>query len=505
MKQITLVLASLFFTSTLCSQELPAFITDSLDNYVTRNLEAWGLPGLSLAIVKDGKIVHLKGYGVKSIQKKEPVDENTLFQIASITKSFTATTLAILQEEKKLSLNDKVASWLPYFKLSDSVLTNLVDIEDLLSHRIGFSDHQGDLSFSRPPLNREEIIEQMADLGISKKFRASYGYSNKAFVAAGEIINKANSKSWEESVTEKIFEPLGMNQTEPHFRKDKTYKNIASPHTFFQGERVVMDFVPMDVVAPAGAIVSSARDMSFWLKAQLADGVFNQKQAIPKRAIKMTRRINSIQAFNQSKDARTHLYAYGLGYAIRDVEGYMTFQHSGGGYGFSTNHVIVPEKDMAFIILTNDDVSEFYMDLTNVILDAFLGLPFKDYTQSSLKSYKAEELRNTKLRDSINTIIDAKLKPSLPLEEFAGIYRNNSLGSLTIEYNNSKIELILPEYLNITGRMDYLGKDTFLCTFSDYDYGVVQIPFTLSTNDIKGFTLNISNFEDTDYYFEKVE
>ncbi|WP_411030562.1 serine hydrolase [Spongiimicrobium sp. 3-5] len=502
-KIISLISISIISWATQ-AQTLPIFITDSLDSYIDRNLEEWGLPGLSLAIIKDGKTVHLKGYGVRSIKTKEPVNENTRFQIASITKSFTATTLAILQEEKKLSLDDKVISWLPYFRLKDSTLTRQVDIEDLLSHRIGFGNHQGDLDFGRPPETRKEIVEQMSSLETTKKFRASYGYSNKAFVAAGEIISKVTGKSWEESVTEKIFTPLNMSRTEPHFKKDQTYLNIAHPHTIFQGEQVMMDFVPMDVVAPAGAIVSSAKDMSHWLRAQLADGIFNGDVAIPRRAIKMTRRVNNIQGLMQSKKARTHFYAYGLGYYIRDVEGYLTFQHNGGGYGFSTNHVIVPEKELAFVILTNNDVSEFYMDLTNMILDAFLEIPFTDHSANSLESYKAEQLQEAYLRDSINTILKMDLKPSVPLKAFAGTYENKDVGYLTVGYKDGKIKMSLPDYLNVQGKMNYLGNNTFLCTFTNYDYGVVEIPFDLSKKEVRGFNLMVPNFEDTNYYFRKI-
>ncbi|PQJ79096.1 serine hydrolase domain-containing protein [Polaribacter porphyrae] len=504
MKKLYILIIITFFTSKVSvSQELPKFIKDSLDSYISQNIKKWNLPGLSIAIVKDGKTTHLKGYGVRAINSKEPVDETTMFQIASITKSFTATLVAMLHEEKKLSLNDKVTKWLPYFQLKDSTISQLVDIEDLLSHRIGFGNHQGDLNFEKPPTQRRQIIEGMSKLNISKKFRGSFGYSNKSFIAAGDVINAVTKKTWEETIQEKIFLPLNMSSTEPSLNTNFKYPNIAYPHTYFRGKQVIRDFVPITVEAPAGAILSNAKDMSNWLKVQLSLGMLNDKRVIPRRAIMQTRRVKSIQAFSQSIDARTHFYAYGLGYYIRDVEGYITYQHSGGGYGFSTNHVIVPEKGLAFIILTNSDVSDFYMNLTNVILDAFLDKPFKDYSKESLKDFEENNNQILKEMDSLTAIVNSNLKPKLSLNDFSGTYVNSTVGKLNIVNKNGKLKVLLPDYLKISGDLEYIGDNEFLCTFSDYDFGVIKIPFKIKNGKVESLILNIESYEDFDYHFVK--
>ena len=163
-----------------------SFIKDSLENYIEKGMKLWKIPGLSIAIVKDGKVVHLKGYGVTDLSSKQPVDENTLFMIGSNTKLFTATALAMLEQEKKISLDDKVKKWVPYFNLKDTLASNAVIIRDLLCHRIGFETFQGDFTYWASNLTRQDVIKRMALIDAPYNFRTNWGYCNAAFVTSGK-------------------------------------------------------------------------------------------------------------------------------------------------------------------------------------------------------------------------------------------------------------------------------------------------------------------------------
>ena len=196
---------------------VPSFVKDSLDNYVTRALGDWEIPGVAVCVIKDGKVAVMKGYGVKDYDTKDKVDENTLFMIGSNSKAFTATALAMLDAEKppagKLSLDDKVVKWIPEFKLDNKAAGEQAIIRDLLCHRIGFRTFQGDFTYWTSNLTRRDVIEKMSHIKATYPFRTTWGYTNAAFLTAGEIIPKATGMQWEDFVKAKIFDPLDMKNT----------------------------------------------------------------------------------------------------------------------------------------------------------------------------------------------------------------------------------------------------------------------------------------------------
>ena len=215
----------------LAAGQTPAFISDSLDSYINKGLKDWNVPGLSIVIVKDGKVVLMKGYGVKDIQSQAPVDENTLFMIASNTKLFTGTSLALLEARGKLSLNDKITKFFPGFKLYDSTTTRLVTIRDMLTHRIGTKTFQGDFTFWNTSLSREEIMRRMRLLKPSLVFRQDYGYCNSCFLTAGQVIPVVTGQTWENFVRDSIVAPLEMNSTMILSTGVEKQSNVALPYT----------------------------------------------------------------------------------------------------------------------------------------------------------------------------------------------------------------------------------------------------------------------------------
>jgi CubicO group peptidase (beta-lactamase class C family) len=257
-----------------------------LDTYFEKARKEWKIPGMAVAIVKDGHVVLAKGYGVKEFSKEEPVDEKTLFAIASNTKAFTAAALAILVDEKKLNWDDKVRKYLPYFQLYDPYVTEKITIRDLLCHRCGLGTFSGDLVWYETPYSTVEVVKRAKYLKPAYGFRSGYGYSNIMFMAAGEIIPGVTGKQWNDFVKERIFMPLGMDTTNIGTSELKKYDNVAAAHyVYLNGKTVKIPYTTSDNIGPAGGINSNVSEMARWLIMLLNEGTFEKKQILSKDRI----------------------------------------------------------------------------------------------------------------------------------------------------------------------------------------------------------------------------
>ena len=333
MRKIFLLNCILFFGLNLMAQ--PAFIRDSLDAYVNREMKRWQIPGLAIAVVKDGKVVVCKGYGVKEAGKSAPVDEYSLFQIASNSKAFTGTAIAQLNYEKRLSLDEKVTTYLPYFKLYEPTSTQLCTVRDLLCHRIGLATFQGDFLNWGSDLSRREIVEHLQFTKPIHPFRYKYGYCNAAFITAGEIIKAVTDTSWDDFINYRYFKPLEMKHTNSAYLTMLNDNNACKPHTLVNNELKVMGLTNIDNMSSSAAINSCTHDMANWLLLQLDSGKFNGKRIIPYTVLAETRKSNMVAADVNSKIYKTkHFSNYGLGWYSYDYEARRIWEHSGGANGF---------------------------------------------------------------------------------------------------------------------------------------------------------------------------
>jgi CubicO group peptidase (beta-lactamase class C family) len=308
-KIIPLFVLLLFFTGAFAQQ--PAFITDSLDRYIARGMKNWDLPGLSIVIIKDGQVVVQKGYGVRDIESGKPVDENTLFMIASNTKLFTGTALALLEQQKKISLNDPITKYFPDYKLYEPSTTQLVTVRDLLSHRIGTKTFQGDFTFWNSTLSRAEIMKRMRLLKPSQQFRQDYGYCNSCFLTAGEVIPRVTGRSWENFITDSLLRPLQMTASLPLSTDIEKQANVAVPYTTaYTGTLRRIPYDNWNNLAPAASIVSNVKDLANWLRFQLDSGRFDGKQLIPYSVLQKTRDVNLVVGSRRSPVFPTHFRGY---------------------------------------------------------------------------------------------------------------------------------------------------------------------------------------------------
>lgn len=507
MMRLPLLLLALLFTHCSFSQtdSLPPFVKDSLDTYVNRALTEWKIPGVSVCIVKNGKVVLMKGYGVKEMGTNDKVDENTLFMIGSNSKAFTATALAMLDADKKLSLDDKVQKWLPDFKLYDPWVAKEANIRDLLCHRLGFETFQGDFMFFDSDLSTAQMREKMAKLKPMYSFRSKWGYTNSAFMTAGEIIPKVTGKTWEEFLKEKIFIPLGMNNTLALAKDIPLATNKATAHTVVMGELKKTPYGKIDAMAPAGSISSSVNDMSKWVIAQLNNGKFDGKEIIPASAIAQTRLPHSIMGNGGHMFNKAHFNLYGLGWFIEEYAGRKIVAHTGGVNGFVTSVCLVPEEKLGIVVLTNTDANSFFEALRNEIEDAYLGLPYRNYSKVFLgyadnqQKETAEWLR--KMKDTIATAVD-----SFPPTAYTGTYRHDVYGLMTIAKEQDKLVARFEHHKGRYAELELLGPGRFLATFNDPLYGIKEWNFTITKGQIKSVTVRVADFvEFTPYEFVKTK
>ena len=297
------------------------FIKDSLDAYVNREMKRWNLPGMAIAIVKDGKVIVMKGYGYANVADKIPVTENTVFQIASNSKAFTGTSLALLEHYKKIALNDKVKTYLPYFKMNESWRTDQISIADVLSHRIGYETFQTDLINWGSTKTRKALIENMVNVTPKFGLRETYGYCNMGYLVAGEIIPAVTDTSWDDYVRYHYFQPLGMKQSsttyEGFMSTDK--QNLSRAYTLVNTGISEIKPANVDNLAPAAGISSSVSDLSHWILMQLGNGMYLGKQVLPAEVITRTR--ESFFIDNPVSRKGNNFNTYGLGWFLKDAYG----------------------------------------------------------------------------------------------------------------------------------------------------------------------------------------
>jgi len=508
MKKTLLLLA--FFAS--CSirvllaqtDELPSFLKDSIDNYVERGLKDWKIPGVSVAVVKNGKIVFMKGYGVKELDKPDKVDENTLFMIGSNTKAFTATALAILHTEKKLSLDDKVQKWLPDFKLYDPWVAKEAIIRDLLCHRLGFETFQGDFMFFDSDLTKEEVIEKFGKVKPLYSFRSKWGYTNAAFAVAGEVLQKASGKTWAEYLREKIFTPLGMNNTLALSSEIAGAANKSAAHTVVDGEIRKIPYGRIDNISPAGSISSSTSDMIKWVTAQMNNGKLNDQQVLPAGIQQQTWTPHSILGNGGTMFNKGHFALYGLGWFLEEYSGRKIVSHTGGVNGFVTSVTMIPEEKIGILVFTNTDMNNFYEALKWEIMDAYLGNQYRNYSNTYLGFQSNNEKRQAEWLKKKKDTIATKPAPALPLSAYAGDYQHEIYGKMDIKQENGKLIMRFEHHKGRYGTLEPLGGNRFLCTYSEVLYGTKVLPFTVENGKVKSVTVTVADFvEFTPYEFVK--
>ncbi|MCC8410543.1 serine hydrolase [Mucilaginibacter sp. UR6-1] len=504
MKKILLCIFSLFILTTAIHAQnanRTKFIADSLQAYVSRALTNWRVPGTAVCIIKDNRIVLVKGFGVKELGLNNKVDENTRFMIGSNTKAFTATAIAMLAAEKKLSLNDKVTKYLPDFKLDNKAATELLTVRDLLCHRLGFQTFQGDFTFYNTNLTRSEVMSKMALIKAPYGFRTTWGYTNSAFLTAGEIIPKVTDQNWDIYLKEKIFAPLGMSNTLGLSVAMPKAFNRSAGHTITDNRLIAIPYANLDNMAPAGAISSTAVDMGKWVMALLNNGKVGNKQVIPEAAIAATRQPQDIVGTSEHLDGTKNFQLYGLGWFLEDYHNHRLVMHDGGVNGFVSSVTLVPEENLGIVILTNTDQNNLYEALRWEILDAYFKLPYRNYSDAYLKEYKSYTTEQIAADKKLRDTVARNPRAELSLSYYEGKFTNPLYGTVNIERgDNNDLNMRFEHHPKMYARLQPLGGNRFYVTFSDPVLGKAIFPFTVQNGKVTGFKLKVADFVEMGAY-----
>ncbi len=501
MKKIICILFFIIISNlSVIAQNIPVLITDSLDIYVNRGLERWQIPGAAVLVVKDGKIIVSKGYGVKEFGTNNKVDENTLFMIGSNTKAFTGTALAFLEYEEKLKLEDNVIKFLPDFKMNDRWINNNLNLIDIITHRMGYRTFQGDFIFWSSDLTEDGVIEKFGKIQPKFDFRTKYGYTNAGYSIASKIIQKISTKEWKDYLREKILHPLNMKKTTALSIEFAKGDNVAKPHTLVEGTVILLPFENIDNMAACGSMGSSVKELSNWIIAQLDSGRINGEQVIPYKVIERTRQPQTIVRRTKHLFNKTNFSLYGLGWVLEDYEGREIVSHTGGVNGFVTSVSLVPSENLGIVVLTNTDKNTFYLSLKWEILDAFLNLPYRNYDSVYYSRYQQQQAKYSQWLKEVRDSIAMNFKPELNLNAFEGKYKHDVYGYAELKRKDDYLELTLEHHSKLKGKLEYISNNRFLCTYSDPIFGIKIFPFEIENRKIKSFDLYVDDFIDYESY-----
>ncbi|MFN8334675.1 MAG: serine hydrolase [Cyclobacteriaceae bacterium] len=458
-----------------------------LDAYYAKALAAWEVPGMSVAIVKDGKVIFSQGYGVKEVGKSERPDGNTLYAIASNSKAFTTAAIAMMVKEGKLSFDDKVRKFLPYFELYDPYVSQDVTVRDLLCHRVGFETFSGDaIWYLSDNLSAEQIIRRAKYLPQSYNFRAGYGYSNVMYITAGEVMRTVAGKPWGNIIQERIFNPLGMSRSVTSSKYIGQKGNFASPHAYTENKHVAIPWEDWEAIAATGGIVSSVEDMSKWMIFNLNNGIWGKDTLLTTQLRNTLWTPHNVFTVNNADDNfDTHFRAYGLGWDLSDYKGKMRVGHTGGYSGMLSIVAMIPDEKLGIVVLTNGMKGGLMTSVVNYTIDAFLKAKERDYSSEYLANFKRFSAEDTRIPDRIKARVEGT-KPSVPTDKYVGTYYADIYGNIEIKKEGDKLRMSFEHSKKFNATLEHWHYDVWKIKWDNseelswFQFGTVQ--FKLDNN-----------------------
>jgi len=453
-------------------------------------------------------VVFAKGYGVRKLGASTPVDERTLFAIASNSKAFAAASIAILVDEGKLKWDDPVAKHLPGVQLYDPYVTRELTIRDLLSHRSGLATFGGDLLWYETTYDRNEILRRIRHLKPTSSFRSRYGYQNIMFLAAGQVVEAAAGKRWDDFVKERFFIPLGMTATTTSITAFKSTDNIAAPHNELDEKIRVVRYSNVDGAGAAAAINSSVAEMAEWIRLQLGRGTYKGKKifsAAASREMWTPHTVIPISEQAEKFNPTQHFNTYGLGWFLGDYHGRKVVSHGGGLDGMISRVAMMPEENLGVVILTNSE-TPLASIMANKVFDVYLGVPARDWSAEFMARVKQGEEAS---KAAAKKIEDARVQgtsPSLALQSYVGTYGGEMYGEAKVTEENGKLVLRLVPSPNFVGDLEHWHHDTFRLKWRDsvsYPFGKGFVTFTLNAQgSVDEMKIDVPN---PDFDFKELE
>lgn len=461
-----------------------------IDELVEKTMRSFDVPGISVAIVKDGKVIHAKGYGVKSILTNEKVDANTLFGIASNSKAFTSAALAMLVDEGKLKWDDKVIQHIPEFKMYNDYVTNEFTIRDLLTHRSGLGLGAGDLMIwpDGSDFKTQDIINNLHYLKPVSAFRTKYDYDNLLYIVAGEVIHRASGETWCDFIEQRIMKPLEMNNSAASYVRLKDTTNIIAPHVPTDGKLKVISRYKNQTFDAAAGIYSSVNDLSKWMIMQLQNGKHGsgkQHRMFSEKEQNQMWQLQTIIPSNARAPYNTHFSGYGLGWFLSDVKGYKQVTHTGGLEGIVTQVTLFPELNLGIVVLTNQQSGAAFSAITNTIKDSYLGIPYADYVELYSKREKDNVSKSDKETDQVWATIanNKKDKLKIDLKKYTGTFQDDWFGDILISEKKGKLYFNSKRSKALSGEIFYYKDNTLVVKWNTRSFNAdAFLSFELDNN-----------------------
>lgn len=447
-----------------------------IDSVAELALKTFNVPGIAVAVVKDGKIIHAKGYGVRSLNTRQKVDENTLFGIASNTKAFTVAALGILVDEGKLTWDDKVTDYIPEFKMYNPYVTEEFTVRDLLTHRSGLGLGAGDLMFWPDSSNftKKDMIHNLRYLKQVSAFRTKYDYDNNMYMVAGEVLARASGMSWENFIQKRILDPLNMTATAPSFKLLKNKSNVIDPHAPVDGVVKVIRRDWNEIANSAGGIYSNLTDMCKWITMQMNNGKYGEglsKQLLTSDVHEEMWTPQTIIPVKGESPYNTHFASYGLGWFLSDVKGYKQATHTGGLAGIVTQVTLIPEMQLGIIVFTNQQSGAAFSSITNTIKDSYFGIKGRNRIKTYHDRVIANEAEAKEITDKLWKDIEAKAAQKniakADVNLFTGTYNDKWFGDVVISVNNNKMWFQSKRSFLLNGEIFPYKGSTFIVKWTD--------------------------------------
>jgi len=486
-----------------------------LDELIRNTLKTFDVPGMSVGVIKDGKVIYSKGFGVRSLTTKQPMDDQTLVGIASNSKGFTCTALAILADEGKLDWDDKVSQYIPEFQMYDPYVSQNITIRDLVTHRAGLGLGQGDLMFfpEGGNLTVNDIVHHVRYLKPENPFRTTLDYNNIMFIVAGDVIHRVSGLSWADFIEQRIMKPVGMTSSFGSYSRAKAVTNKIDAHAPVDGKAVAVPHDWNETANAAGGIMSNIKDMTTWAECLMNN--FTTKDGNKLVSDKNVQQLWSLQIPDRvaaKNPYDTSFYGYGMGWFLSDVKGHKQVQHTGGLIGTVTQFTIIPDLKLGIVVLTNQQSGAAFNTITNTVKDAYLGIADRNW----LKNYgdrmeKAEEefarQKKEAFAQSEAFRKDKTLQPKA--EQFVGTYHDVWFGDAEISPQGNSYRIFCKSSPRLKGELLPYSNNTFIIKWDDrsydadayiiFDYdenGIAQAARLKPISEVTDFSFD---FEDLDF------
>ena len=455
----------IFLTTNMC---LGQYSSQQVDSIMKDAMDKFNVAGSAISIVKDGKIIYSKGFGVKSVNTKSPVNEHTNFAIASNSKAFTTAALAILVEDKKLKWEDKVKHHIPEFKMYNPYVTENFNIQDLLTHRSGLGLGVGDLMFfpDGSDFTIDDLLSSFQHFKPVSAFRTKFDYDNLLYVVAGELIKRVSGMSWEDFISKRIFQPLNMDNSYAAFDRIKDQSNLAAPHDSNSGKLKVLPNFNEMINGAAGGIYSNVNDISSWMMMHLNSGKYGddlKKQLYTQKSQREMWKIHTVTNVNRNPRYNSHFAGYGLGWDLTDIKGNMSVSHTGGLPGMLSKTIMIPDINLGIVILTNtsDDGAGMFGAVSNTLVDSYLGLDnfgWIDKYAAYFKRYKEDGDAVTK---KVWEVVKNTNKSHIKVKDYIGIYKDSWFGNVEVFMKGNKLWMKSHKSPKLNGEMYFYKANTF--------------------------------------------